>query len=490
MKRLYLPLFFAAFVGLLLTGCDSGGNDDPSGDATLSGVVVDAQTGDPIVDAVVEVAPVNGGPVRTDVNGAYSLVVEVDSTMDLVVRARATGFSSGQQTVVASADDDIRVPRIRLQQSQDIEEESGTPSNIQFFSQSRDQIGIQGSGAEEVVEITYLVTDSAGAPIDLSEQAMVEFSLGASPDGGEFVAPEAAPTNADGKVSVNVSSGTAAGVVQLLARFTREDGEVVQSRPISIAIHGGLPVQERFSIGPETFNVPGLLTFGLEDNINVILGDRYANPVRPGTAVYFTSSAGVMEGSALTDDLGRASATLLTGRPLPADGVVTVYARTGNENDQTIETRTGVVFSGNPIISVSPTTPAIGQTYTVTLTDRNGNPLAAGQQLSFSANGTRVMVDGDATVTLGETAIQEPQGDTFTQADVLTGAGITQFSFTVVEDDDADKTGTPTLESIKISTSGPNGSGELILSGGSARVSDNGIVEDRGETLRVRFEQD
>ncbi len=102
---------------------------------------------------------------------------------------------------------------------------------------------------------------------------------------------------------MNLSAGTTAGVVQVVAEATL-DGRTIRSLPVSVAIHGGLPDQPHFSVGPEKFNFPGLTRYGLIDEVSVIVGDKYANPVRPGTAVYFTSSHGVIEGSVLTNGTG------------------------------------------------------------------------------------------------------------------------------------------------------------------------------------------
>ena len=49
-----------------------------------------------------------------------------------------------------------------------------------------------------------------------------------------------------------------------------------------------------------------------------LVGDRYNNPVTPGTAVYFTTSGGVVTtATGYTDSTGFARVTLYSGNPLP-----------------------------------------------------------------------------------------------------------------------------------------------------------------------------
>src|SRR5690606_34526798 len=108
-------------------------------------------------------------------------------------------------------------------------------------------------GAEEVASITFQLADSLGRPVVQTNGAEVMFSFGERPNGGEFLEPTRARTDNNGRVPVNLSSGLKAGVVQIVAE-ANVDGRMVRSLPVSIAIHGGLPDQEHFSLGPARFN--------------------------------------------------------------------------------------------------------------------------------------------------------------------------------------------------------------------------------------------
>jgi hypothetical protein len=204
----------------------------------------------------------------------------------------------------------------------------------------------------------------------------------------------------------------------------------------------------------------------------VILGDRYSNPVKPGTAVYFSTSHGVIEGSVLTNAQGRGSVNLISANPLPPNGIARITARTGDENQQSISVETAVVFSGVGFITVEPAVALLDQTYRVTLMDQNGNPLAEGTTLSVRVEGTRVKAVGNTSVTLDDTAFIGG----LDYEHVLRGPGITEFTFSAVKDLQRDQEGQPEVESITITVRGPNGSGEIVLPRGEAGKNGSGAI--------------
>lgn len=67
----------------------------------------------------------------------------------------------------------------------------------------------------------------------------------------------------------------------------------------------------------------------------------------------------VIQGSAQTNDMGVATASLLSGYPKPnyptyGTGFFFVYASTVNENEEEITSRTRILFSGIPIVHLYP----------------------------------------------------------------------------------------------------------------------------------------
>ncbi len=228
---------------------------------------------------------------------------------------------------------------------------------------------------------------------------------------------------------------------------------MITAKPVSIAIHGGLPDQNHFTLGPAKFNIPGWHIFNVTDAITVLIGDKYGNPVAPGTAVYFTTTGGVIQGSTKTNNDGQGTVTLFSGNPLPehpvlGKGFATITAETADENNNKVSGQTIVLFSGAPILSVSPEAgtdhiPYGGiQRFNISLQDVNGNPMSSGTTISVSVKGKNVEIDGDINVTMDDT-----QGR---------GPGATEFSFFVVDvAEPADRVERSISLTVKVE--GPNG---------------------------------
>ncbi len=461
--RKTIPFLLLAAVLVASAGCDAV--EDEGGTVTLTGLVLDVGN-EPIPGAFVAIEPFNE-VVETDDVGRYTAIVEVDSSMQVNLSAAKDGFSTASTPVFAVADRTIQVPTLRLQQIEGETPESGEASNILLLEQSTQSIGVKESGAQEVANITFQLADSLGRPVVLDHAVIVNFSLGVHPGGGEFIHPSSAETDNNGRVTVNLSSGTRAGAVQLIAE-TEAGGRTIRSKPVSVAIHGGLPDQTHFSLGPETFNYPGLTVYGLRNPVSVIVGDQYANPVKAGTIVYFTTDYCVINGSASTDADGEGTVDFISAEPLPPDGIAVVTASTADENYNDVVARIPMVVSGYPRIRFSDSPPIyaeLGRTYNITVDDVNGNPLVEETTITVEAQGTKVKAVGHTDVTLSRTGFVDGNGDgdILDYEDVIRGEGITQFSFRAVEDLEAAGQGDPRLEAIVITVSGENGTLKIAL---------------------------
>ena len=477
--RYHLIALQIVLLGFVAAGCDLGsGDDDTSGIITLNGQVLDAETNNPVSGAFVRVLPFDL-LFEADEEGRYQFEVEIDSTMEVSLVATRDGYGSASTDVLALAGRHINVPTLRIDHTGIEELESGKASNILLLEQSDQSIGVMESGSREVASITFQLTDSLGRPVVLDKSATVDFSLGVQPGGGEFIYPTSAQTDNSGKVTLNLSSGTRAGVVQIVAE-TVVDGRTIRSLPVSVAIHGGHPDQTHFSIGPEAFNFPGLRRYGIENPIAIIAGDEFGNPVKPGTSVYFTTDGGIIEGSTSTDEQGRGGAVLISANPLPSDGVALITATTADKDQQPVTSQTAVVFSGFPVVDIEPLSVSLGQLYSLRVTDGNGNPLAGGTQITVKVEGTKVKAVGNTNVLLDDTAFIG--GLSYNH--IARGPGITEFTFKAVEDLELDEDGEPTVESITILVSGPNGSLEIVL-GGAMGVETRMISE--GEAVVERL---
>lgn len=470
---------------LLFAGCDAFKNEDTSGTIELRGQVVNIETNNPVPNAFIRVDPLDK-IFEADENGLFNQSLKIDSTTTLIVEASKDGFFSSSIEILAIAGRTIDAPVFRLRQFADEIQVSGMPANILLQGQSVESIGVIESGSQEVVEISFLISDSLGIPVVLDNSTLVRFTFGVSPGGGEYLYPTESRTDNNGIAVVHLSSGTKAGVVQVVAEVT-SGGSIIRSRPVVISIHGGLPDQDHFSVGPDKFNFPGLLTFGLRNPISVIVGDKFSNPVRIGTSVYFKTSHGIIPGSILTNETGQGTVDLISANPLPADGIALVTVGSADENELDVTGSTPIVFSGSPWVTVTPGFAALNQTYELTVRDQNGNPLAEGTNISVVVEGEAVKAVGNTLVTLDDTVFSGG----ILYENVVRGFGVTQFTFRAVDNLDPLSTLTPTVEAITILVSGPNGSLEIVLSpaGGVPASPTEGLTLRMGldNTLEATF---
>jgi hypothetical protein len=455
MKKYFIGIIILIATTLYFMSCktttepvDTGTGE---GQATISGQVLNNEDGSPIVGAEVDI--IDGSNVigkTTDSEGRFGAVLTITKSKDVLIYTSLKGFYSDSTFVSVTADVESKVT-IRLQKKTVGVDVAGNPASIVLVSTSAQNIGVVATGSVETAYVTFEVQDSSGNAINIDHSVWVNFQLGQHPGGGEFISPSSQKTNAKGQVTVSISSGTKAGVLQFIA-FIDFNGSQLISKPVNIAIHGGHPDQGHFSVGPKQLNIAGWDKIGELDDITALVGDKYANPVKPKTAVYFTSTGGVIEGSALTSDLGLATVTLLSGNPRPVhpilgNGFATITAITADENYNKVIDSTIVLFSGHTILTVSPadfgniphggSSPAIRYT----IKDINGNPIAPGNSVSVA------IIEGGGLKLVGD--INFSTIDTQSKDD-------TNFAFQVVDNDIDFPLGARAI-SVQITVSGPNG---------------------------------
>ncbi len=468
MKKILLLSIIILLISLtnctLKNGSSSGDNTvSPTltdSTVTLTGTVIDLLSSNPVANATVDIANLSSAlSTTTDSQGAFKFNFKIASTsaINILVIAQKTGFVADTQAVTISAGKSIALQPLRIHQPNI----SNTAASIFLFSQSTDKLGIKGSGTIETALATFQVIDSTGHNVNSSHAVDVNFQLVKGPGGGEFVSPAKTKTDDNGKASVAITTGTIAGVVQIRA-YVNTPSQTIYSKPILFTIYGGFPVQERFSVASNKLNYP---YFGIQNQLIIftaLLGDKYSNPVRQNTSVYFSTTDGVIGKLIPTDELGRATATLATfGFPtlsnsaLPNQGIgfFKVTAKTITEFSDTISTTTIRLLSGLPVIkNVSPSTFNIlnggSQTFTFTVTDVNGNPISSDNTISFSTVG-------------GSLTVSPP---TYVVPDALVGGpGVTQFTVSLGDSDPT--TIKPSSASLVISVTGPFGTVSYNISG-------------------------
>jgi len=463
MKKFNYLSAFILLTGLYFSGCEFGTPTDSTTpevpDAVISGRIVESISGDPVFNATVKLTDgatqVN---TTTGSDGSFSASFPLTQDKELTIVYFKSGYNTDTTSIYVPVSGNIEVPVLKLIQQQGTGggTSTGQAASVYLYAQSAQSVGVKESGANESVQFIFEVLDSAGVPIGSDNSVIVSFALSSGPGGGEYLYPSSVLSNALGRASVNLNTGTKAGVAQITAEITN-NGVVVKSQPILIAIYGGFPDPNHFAVAPEKLNYPNYGVIGYEISFTAFVGDKYSNPVRPGTSVYFETTSGIIAGSNTTDELGRATVTMLT-QPFPdlnepgyGPGFFKVTSSTVDENNTAIQTSTIRLLSGFPVITVDPASFDIqnggSQSFNFTVSDGNGNPLSGGQTISVSVNKGDLEVSGDIEVTLLDT-----QSKAFT-------------TFNFIATDSDPNTTTIQQAVIDIATTGPNGDKKVSITG-------------------------
>jgi hypothetical protein len=359
---------------------------------------------------------------------------------------------------------------------------SGYSSSIQLLAgyPSNTTISVKGTGASETSTMKFVVKDSLGNFISSTHPATVNFSILNGPGGGEFLSPTSAVTDDSGKVSTTISAGTKSGVVQVIASTT-VNSVTITSTPVTMTIASGLADSSHFtawltdkSASAPLVNFPGNVLQGDRiGEVRVSVGDRYGNPVQPGTALYFTTNAGLVTSSGYTVDNGHLASTppvvsLFGGNPIPPNGqgVVTV-STLGQRVDQFGVVQVGVkvtkdipfVYSLAPVITASNNIGTIGTGNSLEVNykvaDVNNNPLAFENFITVTASTPpNSQLNLDYLGLKGDLNIKMPD---------TKDTNLTNYKFTIINKLPAGGTGGGFI--ITIGSTGPNGTTTRTITG-------------------------
>jgi 5-hydroxyisourate hydrolase-like protein (transthyretin family) len=208
-------------------------------------------------------------------------------------------------------------------------------SSIAFVSAAPEQIFLRGSGFVESSIVTFEARDAAGNPLPnrAVELRLLTGSGGVTMEGRgvESVNPPSLnpftlPSNAQGRVSVRVNSGTVPTPVRVHARLSGSGISTVSSN-LSVAV--GLPSQLNFSLSQGTINIEGYNIDGTPNTYSVIAADRSGNPVPEGTSINFVTEGGQVQAIRQiqsVNGIARTTANFVSSEPRPVDGRVTITA--------------------------------------------------------------------------------------------------------------------------------------------------------------------
>ncbi len=457
---LRLCLFsFVILIAFLFQSCgevfDKPGGVETEETVTISGLVLDASSSQPIKNAFVEITSPseNQKSTTTDSTGAYSFTLQTIISTQVSIKASKQDFETVTKTITVTPGGDFTGVDLALPSTDgDNGGVGGDPKGaaaIVLTNAPLQAINIAETGDIVSAPFTFVVQDSAGRALDAESSVEVQFKIVSGPGGGESLVPAVATTDAQGKVTTTLFSGNKAGPVKIQASVERpEIGLTIVSSPVLIAIHGGFPDAEHFSISANKFNFEGYDINNRRNTITVVLGDKFSNPVKPGTVVYFETTGGIIQGSATTDEDGIASVELISGDPRPSNGKATITATTVNGNNVRISKDIEIIFSTSHANISGPASFNIASqggstTIEYTVIDENGNPMAAGTTIKIEAGGG-IELTGDASFILGD----------FRTA----GPNKTEFTVTIHDADPESRNANPADTTIKIIVTTPSGS--------------------------------
>ena len=212
-------------------------------------------------------------------------------------------------------------------------QDQGTPDAIEFVSASPTLVSIKGAGGDETSVVTFLVTDTAGDPI---EGVNVYFSIDTSA-GGVSLANTSDKSNADGVASTIVQAGTVATPLRVRASVPSLSGDTVSD---VITVSTGVADYNSLSLVLDNVNPDSWAWDGATVQATMRMGDIYNNPPADGTLVKFYTEGGVIGTTCTTVD-GACSVTWTGTEPRalegPRAGVSTILAVvTGAESFQDV----------------------------------------------------------------------------------------------------------------------------------------------------------
>jgi hypothetical protein len=277
-----------------------------------------------------------------------------------------------------------------------------TASSLKFLDASPSTIYLRGAGFDEVAVVSFSVLDQGGNPLpnQTIELELTTYSGGLTLN--DRTTPLRLLSDANGKVSARVNSGTIPTPVRVRATLilpTGASGGSTVSSNLTVGV--GLPSQRNFSLSQTSCNIEGANYDGTTNAYTILAADRSGNPVPNGTAISFIAEGGQIQSSRLT--------------ALSATGIAAAVANfVSQEPRPTVDSR------------VTITAYAVGEE---SFLDNNGNnvwdqgePFQDLGDVYRDSNFNGVSDPGEETIPFGATAACAPNSSSLLTLDRSTGA--------------------------------------------------------------------
>jgi hypothetical protein len=235
--------------------------------------------------------------------------------------------------------------------------------SIKFVAADTTNIALKGTGGfgrQEFSTLSFQVADTTGSKV---AGALVDFVFADSNTtqtvGGLTLEPSFATSDANGTVTTLVTAGTLPTSVRVVATLRGSTPPLTTLSNI-LVVSTGVPDQAHFSLATSIGNCEGRDFDQSCSVVTATLGDHFGNPAPDGTAVNFSTEAGIIDASCVTGSLldpppgdlppgstpegqttnskigpgsGTCSVLLRSSGQRPANGRVTVLAYALGEED-------------------------------------------------------------------------------------------------------------------------------------------------------------
>jgi len=212
-------------------------------------------------------------------------------------------------------------------------------------------IGVKDTGQNQTLTIFSDIRDGKNQPV--IDGTLVRFGFIGSSLGSQFNTLQSIPT-VGGTAQISLTSGTVCGSIRVRADVVNSQGQPVNppvnATSTQVLVHAGPPYIENvndlktthMTVAAARLNIWSLLD---TTQISIMVGDKYNNPVEKGTAVYLTTSGGVVSThTAYTNEYGKASVILTGGNPQPT--IDRFYNYIGLQDPNTKQILPGFVYYG------------------------------------------------------------------------------------------------------------------------------------------------
>ena len=276
--------------------------------ATLTARVLDAQ-GNPVSGITVSFSATIGDVTPTAPTNSQGLAT-----------AHFSSGTIGNSTITAAV---LRSSGIPLIGTRDIQLLPGIQNSMGLRFEPN-WIGVKDTGQNQTLTIYADIKDGKNNPV--VDGTLVKFSFIGNSLGCQFSTGQSIPT-VGGTAQISLTSGTVSGNIRIRADVVNGQGTpvtpAVNATSSQLIVHAGPPYIEdvtdlsttHLTVAASRLNIWKQLD---TTQVSIMVGDKYNNPVEKGTAVYLTTSGGVVSThTAYTDEYGKARVILTGGNPQP-----------------------------------------------------------------------------------------------------------------------------------------------------------------------------